>query len=212
MSAPVTRDPLVVNTQDGAVWMRRAVTREGRGLYAVADAPACCPEYVMATMAELAEHGLASMSDALPVPVGPERLTPQERDMILGLIGDVKPARSSLLVSFGESVRNRREHEHPQWEDFYCLNLSSYMGERSGPVLRRLVDVEAENERLRVRVAELEQQLADAPVAVTLTAEAPDALTRTFAPTQILREDPHDGPLVHRYQVGRDLPETGGAR
>lgn len=93
---------------------------------------------------------------ALPVPVGPERLTPQERDMILGLIGDAKPATSSLLVSFGESVRDRREHEHPQWEDFYCLNLSSYMGERTGPVLRRLVDIEAENEQLRARVAELE--------------------------------------------------------
>jgi hypothetical protein len=25
-------------------------------------------------------------------------------------------------------------------------------------------------------------------------------------------EDPHDGPLAHRYRVGRDLPETGGAK
>lgn len=107
---------------------------------------------------------------ALPMPVGPERLTPQERDMILGLLGDAKPARSSLLVSFGKSVRNRREHEHPQWEDFYCLNLSSYMGERSGPVLRRLIDVEAENERLRARVAELEA----APTTV-YRAEHPDS-------------------------------------
>lgn len=24
-------------------------------------------------------------------------------------------------------------------------------------------------------------------------------------------EDPHEGPLAHRYLVGRDLPETGGA-
>ncbi|WP_328846160.1 hypothetical protein [Streptomyces sp. NBC_00258] len=91
---------------------------------------------------------------ALPMPVGPERLTPQERDMVLSLIGAAKPAASSLLVSFGESVRNRREHDHPKWEDFYCLNLSSYMGERMGPVLRRLVDVEAENEQLRTRIAE----------------------------------------------------------
>jgi hypothetical protein len=69
MSTP-THDPLVVNTKDGASWTRRAVTRDGRGLYAVSDAPACCPEYVMATLAELAEHGIAGQANALPVPVG----------------------------------------------------------------------------------------------------------------------------------------------
>lgn len=43
-------------------------------------------------------------------------------------------------------------------------------------------------------------------------AEAPaDALTALLAPTQTLRrEDPHDSPLHHAYQLGRDLPETGG--
>jgi hypothetical protein len=147
--------PLVVNLKDGSVWTRREATRDGVALYAL-TAMSECPEFVMATYAELEKHGIAGQTDALPVPVGPERLTPQERDMILGLIGDAKPARSSLLLSFGESVHNRREHEHPQWEDFYCLNLSSYMGERTAPVLRRLVDVEAENELLRARVAELE--------------------------------------------------------
>ncbi|MFD7794372.1 hypothetical protein [Streptomyces sp. NPDC059759] len=84
MNAPTTHDPLVVNTQDGVVWQRRALTREGRGLYAVADAPACCPEYVMATLAELAEHGLASMLDALPMPVGPapQASAPKPRTML----------------------------------------------------------------------------------------------------------------------------------
>jgi hypothetical protein len=37
-----------------------------------------------------------------------------------------------------------------------------------------------------------------------------DKLTQIFAPSQALREDPHDGPLSHPYRVGRDLPETGG--
>jgi hypothetical protein len=37
-----------------------------------------------------------------------------------------------------------------------------------------------------------------------------DRLTQIFAPSQALREDPHDGPLSHPYRVGRDLPETGG--
>jgi hypothetical protein len=67
----MTRDPLVVNTKDGAVWQRRAVTRDGHGLYAVTGS-CCCPEYLMATLAELAEHGIAGSADVLPVPVGPE--------------------------------------------------------------------------------------------------------------------------------------------
>ncbi len=41
-------------------------------------------------------------------------------------------------------------------------------------------------------------------------AGSPDALTRTFAPTQALREDDPNG-LHHDYRVGRDLPELGGA-
>jgi hypothetical protein len=69
---PVSRDPLVVNTQDGSCWLRRAVTREGRGLYALADTVVGAPDAVLATLADLAEHGLASMVDALPMPVGPE--------------------------------------------------------------------------------------------------------------------------------------------
>lgn len=72
MSAPTTRDPLVVNTKDGVVWQRRAVTAEGRGLYAVTGS-CSCPEFLMATLAELAEHGIAGSADVLPMPVGPQQ-------------------------------------------------------------------------------------------------------------------------------------------
>jgi hypothetical protein len=41
-------------------------------------------------------------------------------------------------------------------------------------------------------------------------AKSVDKLTRLLAPTQALREDPHDGPLAHSYRIPRDLPETGG--
>jgi hypothetical protein len=71
MSAPTSRDPLVVNTKGGAVWQRRAVTADGHGLYAVAGS-CSCPEYLMATLAELAEHGIAGSANALPMPVGPK--------------------------------------------------------------------------------------------------------------------------------------------
>jgi hypothetical protein len=75
MSAPTSHDPLVVTTKDGVSWLRRAVTQDGRGLYAVTDS--CkCPEYLMATLAELAEHGIAGQADAVPMPVGPGPLKP----------------------------------------------------------------------------------------------------------------------------------------
>lgn len=63
--------PLVVSTRDGACWTRRAVTEGGIALYAP-EAVKTCPEFVMATLAELAERGIVGSADALPMPVGPE--------------------------------------------------------------------------------------------------------------------------------------------
>ena len=70
--------PLVVNTTDGMVWLRRASTRGGLALYAPASV-CSCPEFVMATEAELAEHGIAGSADVLPMPVGPEPLVDADR-------------------------------------------------------------------------------------------------------------------------------------
>ncbi|MFD8970493.1 hypothetical protein ACFV0C_36825 [Streptomyces sp. NPDC059568] len=78
------------------------------------------------------------------------------RARIAGQLGDAKPASDELLVSFGKAIADRRDHEHPKHEDFFCLNLSSYMGERAAPVLRRLLDAEAERDDLRARAPELE--------------------------------------------------------
>lgn len=72
MSAGVSRDPLVVNTQDGCCWVRRAWSRDGRGLYALEGTSQGAPDMVLASLRELAELGLASMADALPMPVGAE--------------------------------------------------------------------------------------------------------------------------------------------
>lgn len=63
--------PLVVNTRDGACWTRRSVTEGGIALYALADV-CSCPEFVMATLDELAARGIAGSADALPMPAGPE--------------------------------------------------------------------------------------------------------------------------------------------
>ncbi|XMN09357.1 hypothetical protein ACK8N7_26605 [Streptomyces griseobrunneus] len=71
---------------------------------------------------------------------------PLGREALDALIGDVEPATDDLLLTFAKAVRDCREHEHPKWEDLYCMNLSSYMGERIAPVLRRLLDAEAGHE------------------------------------------------------------------
>lgn len=63
--------PLVVNTRDGVCWTRRTVTSGGIALYAP-EGVCKCPEFVMATLAELAEHGITGSADVLPVPVGPQ--------------------------------------------------------------------------------------------------------------------------------------------
>ncbi|MFJ8110467.1 hypothetical protein [Streptomyces sp. NPDC096132] len=67
-----------LRTFDGSEWELRATTQTGTALYAVKGAPKCCPPYVMATLAELAEHGIQSTElaaavtelGALPVPAG----------------------------------------------------------------------------------------------------------------------------------------------
>ncbi|WP_030372361.1 coiled-coil domain-containing protein [Streptomyces rimosus] len=74
-------------------------------------------------------------------------LSAEQRAALGAHLGDAKPARTDLVVSFGEIITNVREHDHPQWEDLYCLNLVSYMGEHMRPILRRLLDAESEAER-----------------------------------------------------------------
>jgi uncharacterized protein YoaH (UPF0181 family) len=72
--------PLVVNTKDGTCWTRRTVTSGGLALYAP-ESVKTCPEFVMATEAELAEHGIVGSAFALPMPVAPE---PQEDPVAAG--------------------------------------------------------------------------------------------------------------------------------
>lgn len=67
-----------------------------------------------------------------------------------------------------------------------------------------------ELEKLRSRVAELEEQLA-ALQAQQEVLRGADGITRLVAPTQVLRED-DEFHLRHAYRVSRDLPEAGGAR
>ncbi|MFJ7070139.1 hypothetical protein [Streptomyces sp. NPDC101115] len=57
MSAPTSKDPNQVTTKDGTVWVTAAVTTSGRHLYAP-EGVSTCPQFVMATVEELAEIGI----------------------------------------------------------------------------------------------------------------------------------------------------------
>jgi len=105
VSAAVTHDPLVVNTRDGVCWERRAVTADGRGLYAV-EGSCRCPEFVMATLAELAEHGIVGSARVLPVPVGPEPRSELER-----LAEQVVELQGLLEQAGRDTARARRERD-----------------------------------------------------------------------------------------------------
>lgn len=174
--------PLVVNTTDGTVWTRRAITRGGLALYAP-EGVCNCPTFVMATMAELAEHGIAGAACVLPMPVGPAPqdvpapaadLTAEAHAAIAEQLGDAQPARNGVLVTLAKSTAQVREHDHPKWEDIFCHNLLWYMGERMAPVLRRLIDAEAEAERLRAKLAEYERPADEDPITYALTPKATD--------------------------------------
>ncbi|MER7690527.1 hypothetical protein [Streptomyces sp. NPDC097610] len=83
-------------------------------------------------------------------------LNADQRGRIADLIGAAKPARDGLVEVLAVSVRDCAQHDHAsQREDWYCQNLRSFCGERMGPVLRRLLEAEAEVERLTAEVGEL---------------------------------------------------------
>lgn len=74
------------------------------------------------------------------------------------------PASDELVAQIRGAIEDRRNHDHSRTrDDYYCLNLVAYMGERMEPVLHRLAVAEAEVERLRA-VLESVAMLADPTV------------------------------------------------
>jgi hypothetical protein len=64
----------------------------------------------------------------------------------------IRPAADLLIAQLGETVTQVKTHEHPtSGEDFYCLNLVSWLGERMGPVLRRLADEQVATREWKAR-------------------------------------------------------------
>ncbi|WP_406417931.1 hypothetical protein [Streptomyces sp. NBC_01614] len=196
--------PLVVNTNDGTCWTRRAVTRGGEALYALADVEDC-PDLVMATLAELAEHGIAGAADALPVPVGKG---PQSRS-VLDRARDALGARMAKddlrlvlenVIDYAAGLEAERRTTNEALDDAVrALRARARKDPAQALSFAELAQRETNPGRRQAwrMLAQVEE-----------SERAFEALT---APTQAL-EDPHDSPLHRSYRIPHDLPELGGAR
>ncbi|MDX3398391.1 hypothetical protein [Streptomyces sp. ME01-18h] len=140
--------PLVVNTRDGACWTRRAVTAGGIALYAP-EAVKTCPEFVMATLEDLAAHGIVGSADALPMPVGPALVSEAELDSAMQEL----TAFLRVRLALESAQRGRRELR---------AQVAGLLAERTGlhGKLDALDDLRVraldKNDELRAQVIDLE--------------------------------------------------------
>jgi hypothetical protein len=178
--------PLVVNTKDGTCWTRRGSFRDGEALYAP-EGVCQCPEFVMATLAELAERGIAGTADALPVPAGSwrqELSLPWAHAMsghdLHGFLGDLVSAAMG------------RWQSSPEVPDREVL----------AAVERVCADWRTPGEGNRLDGSEFD--------GVTVRIVPVQVLRVDHSSW----EDPHDGPLARKWSTPHDLelPETDGAQ
>ncbi|MGW0012426.1 hypothetical protein ACWDVX_22120 [Streptomyces tendae] len=154
--------PVAVNTADGACWTLRTVTAGGIGLYAP-EAVTTCPEFVMATLEDLAAHGVQGSADALPMPVGP---APQETgSRSFDLVGEVTADDYADAVYAAEQAYSGMRGQGYKGSisvdtgaGVSEAELDSAMQELSAFLRVRLALASAQRGRreLRARVAELE--------------------------------------------------------
>lgn len=188
--------PLVVTTTDGMVWLRRASTRGGLALYAPASV-CSCPEFVMATEAELAEHGIAGTADVLPVPVGSE---PQDDPIAAGrsldllalmderVASKVSPVLAAVLDE-AESLRARvaeleaERHVTNEALDDAVQELRTSYAERA----QRETHPGRRQAWRMLAQAEESERVANALLTPEASRSA-DKLTALLAPTQALQE------------------------
>ncbi|MBW5420240.1 hypothetical protein GKQ77_01475 [Streptomyces sp. BG9H] len=116
-------------------WVRRAVTVDGRALYAMVGAVVGAPEFVMASLADLAERGIKDAGDALPVPVGVATESPAgETVAALRDTLDAHLAGQRELETLRVRVAELEAERHSTNEA-----LSDAMVERSADKLTRLL-------------------------------------------------------------------------
>ncbi|AEW92995.1 MULTISPECIES: hypothetical protein [Streptomycetaceae] len=82
--------------------------------------------------------------------IGWDKLTAEQRQLISEYIGTAQPAGVEQLVMCARIIHDLAHHDHAsQSVDWFSINLTCYMGERTGHLLRRLLNAEALAERYR---------------------------------------------------------------
>lgn len=176
-------DPMRVMTLDGAVWVRAAVTRAGLGLYCP-EGVVSCPRFVMATLAELAEHGVKAappvtdLSDAvalmgaLPMPVGESMRVELSDEQLEALsaagnraLNDHYHEDLCYCRSWPASCESSGGYFMGTWDTAaFAIGLPSVLGVwetlRNDRHAAKNAELRVENEHLRARVAELESATA----------------------------------------------------
>ncbi|MFJ9890839.1 hypothetical protein ACIQRW_34010 [Streptomyces sp. NPDC091287] len=178
--------PLRVETSDGAVWVQAAVTRAGLGLYCP-EGVVSCPRFVVATLAELAEHGVkaappvtdvadaVALLGALPMPVGepmPVELSEQQLDALSAAgnraLNDHYHEDLCFCREWPTSCVSSGNYFMGTWDtSAFDIGLPAVLGVweslRNGRHAAKIAELRADNERLRARVAELEAATYVAP-------------------------------------------------
>ncbi|MFC8986904.1 hypothetical protein [Streptomyces sp. NPDC057115] len=198
--------PLVVNTRDGVCWTRRFVTRDGLAMYAP-ESVRTCPEFVMATLPELAEQGIVGSAFALPMPEASNGEQPVMR------------ARGRVEALVSGEVSEELE-----------VRLDDLLAVACEPLRARVAELE-ENLRAvnagwgaaRDRVAELEARLAEYdrpadedPIAYALTEQADDVTPQVAKLRALLAGQATDGSEFfepgHAYTHRPGPDDLGGPR
>lgn len=110
-----------------------------------------------------------------------------------------RPATDLLLGDLADCVQKVRHHEHPsRGEDLYCLNLTSYMGERMGAVLKRLDDERAEVRRWKDKHTALADEATE-----LLGRDPEEEVTEFLGP----RPEPTSGTGCRCDWLGEGTPE-----
>lgn len=195
--------PLVVSTRDGAVWTRRTVTSSGIALYAP-ETVRTCPEFVMATLPELAEHGIKATAEVLPTPVEVKPLAPRGRprtmlDRAREALG-ARMTKDALRLVLENVIAYAAElrAENDQWQATFGRDA--------------LPGALARVERAGARITELEAALAAERIPYRERAARETSPARRAAWRQLARAEESEARLERLLAApADDDPEAGDA-
>jgi hypothetical protein len=193
--------PLVVNTKDGTCWTRRGSFRGGEALYAP-EGVCRCPEFLMATEAELAALGIAGTADVLPVPAAsqPSELKQVAAEIArFGIYGAAVPATKALVKRADELVTEN-------------ASLRARIAE-----LEALKPAPIQTCRVCGAGYDYGQPCSTCAFRARMAAEVDvssqvEKLRSILAGQREVVDGEHYATVHHRYAKGRDLPPTGGVQ